>query len=115
MASIVYQTANLSPNPSSNVIPVQSAGLFIDSNLYNLQNSKLIAQVSGVTAGFEFDFIGSRYAYGTAVNNVTIDNVAGEISLNGTAITSNSSSGASGRHLVLNINGTQYKIKLENP
>jgi hypothetical protein len=50
--------------------------------------------------------------------NVTIDvtnNAGGEIALNGTDLISPTSGGNSGQHLVIRINGTQYKIQLEDP
>jgi hypothetical protein len=49
--------------------------------------------------------------------NVTIDvtNNAGEFVLNGTDLISNTSGGNSGAYLVIRINGTQYKINLEDP
>jgi hypothetical protein len=45
---------------------------------------------------------------------IGVDNTGGEIILNGTDLLAGSAGGNSGMHLVLTINNTQYKIKLEN-
>jgi hypothetical protein len=46
--------------------------------------------------------------------NITF-NLASNLIFNGAAIQSNSAGGNSGEHLVITLNGNQYKIKLENP
>lgn len=44
-----------------------------------------------------------------------IETITSSITFTGTALQSNTSSGNSGEHLVITLNGVQYKIKLENP
>ena len=84
------------------------------------------SQAGGFYQGMRLDFDFSQYYLGDWNNfqngtKIVIDDVTNEITLqqdnlflNG-AITSGTSTGNSGQHLVLTINGTGYKIKLENP
>jgi hypothetical protein len=55
-------------------------------------------------------------ATNNAGGSITLScNTTGSLNLNGTALQSNSAGGNSGEHLVIVLNGTTYKIKLENP
>jgi len=59
---------------------------------------------------------GSNIALNTSSGNLTVDTGAtGGIQLTGTALQSASSGGNSGQHLVITLNGVQYKIALQNP
>lgn len=56
------------------------------------------------------DWSGSFSAY-----YLNLDDINGVLELNGTNLQSNTAGGSSGEHLVLTLNGTQYKIALLNP
>jgi hypothetical protein len=58
----------------------------------------------------------SNIALNTSGGNLTLNtSTTGGIQLTGTALQSATSGGNSGQHLVITLNGTPYKIKLENP
>lgn len=117
MASIVYQTANLSPNPSNRYVPVNNAGVFGDSNINNVVNTTLSTEVNGVQDGINLDFNSGRHFVGDAVLNLTMDTTNYEFNFVGPAgsILSTGAGGNSGLHLIINVNGTPYKIGLLNP
>lgn len=56
------------------------------------------------------DWSGSFSAY-----YLNLDDINGVLELNGTNLQSNTAGGSSGEHLVITLNGTQYKIALLNP
>ncbi len=75
--------------------------------------------------GLSLDFAALIYQFGgfngngnyIKVNDTTndIETHTSSITFTGAALQSNSSSGSSGEHLVITLNGTQYKIDLKNP
>jgi hypothetical protein len=92
--------------------------MFLTPNVatMNLGNGTTTQAQCGLTAsqcnfgfipalGGELRFIGSNFSI-TGITSYTI---------NGTGITSGTAGGSSGQHLNITINGTPYKIKLENP
>lgn len=75
---------------------------------------------TGSNRGLLLDFANLIYTLGdyngsTNQYYITIDDGLGELRFNGANLQSNSASGNSGEHLVIWLNGTNYKIKLENP
>jgi hypothetical protein len=75
---------------------------------------------NGNNRGLQLDFTNLIYTlgdYNGATNQyfITIDDGLGELRFNGANLQSNTASGNSGEHLVIWLNGTNYKIKLENP
>jgi len=75
--------------------------------------------------GLKLDFNNSIYQFGSynsignfiEINdsNNSIELLTTNLNFTGAALQSNTSGGSSGEHLVITLNGTQYKIKLENP
>lgn len=70
--------------------------------------------------GLNLDFGNLQYwlgDYSSTTNGywLMIDDNNGELYFNGVNLESSNSSGNSGQHLVIVLNGNQYKIKLENP
>jgi hypothetical protein len=80
---------------------------------------------AGTNDGFKVDFTNNIYQFGSfnsAANYIEINDTNNSIELlttnlnfTGAALQSNTAGGNSGEHLVITLNGTQYKIKLENP
>jgi hypothetical protein len=75
---------------------------------------------TGSNRGLLLDFANLIYTLGdyngsTNQYYITIDDGLGELRFNGANLQSNSASGSSGEHLVIWLNGSNYKIKLENP
>lgn len=75
---------------------------------------------NGNNRGLQLDFTNLIYTlgdYNGATNQyyITIDDGLGELRFNGANLQSNTAGGNSGEHLVIWLNGTNYKIKLENP
>lgn len=72
--------------------------------------------------GLSLDFANELYKFGSNNCEIKCDNLSQFIEFTtnaliftNAALQSNTSSGNSGEHLVITLNGTQYKIKLENP
>ena len=90
-------------------------------------NKQIVTFTGGTDNGISIDFASSRYYFGdfNGLNNSTylfigdsgqtIYFYTENLHFNGALLQSNSSSGNSGEHLVITLNGNQYKIKLENP
>jgi hypothetical protein len=75
---------------------------------------------TGINRGLLLDFANLKYILGDCglIGNgyaVTLDDGVGELRFDGANLQSNSAGGNSGEHLVIWVNGTNYKIKLENP
>jgi hypothetical protein len=162
MAGIIYNSGNVSLNPTDGHLPVRIGNQFLDSSLYqegDYQNAAYVNTVdnSGNPYGFkmepaisqtllgDFDGIGSgafidiksdtiqpaieiNGVKGVEIN--ALDLALGLVYLNatdqirftskqfrfqGTSITQATSGGSAGLHLKVNVNGTNYVIRLENP
>ena len=77
-----------------------TTGLTIDS----ANNNLLLKSTSVISGQGNIEFAPSQF--GTA---------DGQIVFTGASLQSNTAGGNSGEYLVITLNGTQYKIKLENP
>ena len=96
--------------------------LTIDDN-----NQFIISRDAGNDIGIFIDFANTSYYFGdfNGINNSTyifikdgiqtIQFFTENLDFNGSALQSTTSSGASGRYLVITLNGTQYKIALDTP
>lgn len=91
-----------------------------------VSSGRITARTGGnIIEGLNLDFYNSQYTLGGIVANnnfIIIDDVANSIEnktsslvFTGAALQSNTSSGNSGEHLIITLNGTQYKIALQNP
>jgi hypothetical protein len=74
----------------------------------------------GINRGLFLDFVNLKYILGDCglIGNgyaVTLDDGVGELRFDGANLQSNTAGGSSGEYLVIWLNGTNYKIKLENP
>ena len=85
--------------------------------------NSIAAYNSALTStGLNLDFTNELYKFGSNNCEIKCDNLSQfiEFTTNAliftdAALQSNTSGGNSGEHLVITLNGTQYKIKLENP
>jgi hypothetical protein len=78
-------------------------------------NSGLIkTQYGNLDFGLKLDFINNKYTLGDTTEYIGID-TANNTLIAGANLLSGSAGGASGQHLKININGTNYKIELRNP
>ena len=110
--SLSYTAPNL--NPTSGYLPINNGTVnFADSVIFYGAN-RLISKPGGVTKGFQFDFSSNIYTigdtnylqFGTGVSNRAFNAV-------GSGITAIGSGGSSGQHLIVQVNGTSYKIALD--
>lgn len=72
----------------------------------------------GSTEGLELNYAFRTYRIGDFNNNtyqIGVDDIAQQLFFNGSNLVSGSASGFSGDYLEVWVNGTQYKIKLDNP
>jgi hypothetical protein len=90
--------------------------------IYINDTSELLytANNGNISNGLYCDFAAHVYQFGRATGGnttyITIDDAATyPLQIDGTNVLSGTSGGSSGQHLKININGTDYKIKLENP
>lgn len=121
MAGIIYSAPAASKNPTANYIPL-NLGLpnFVDSDIINLIGGNLWFAPNGVLQGLNCDFAQKRAQlgdFGAGDINLTVDSLNQFVNFTGPVgvIISNTSSGSSGQHLCISVNGTAYKIRLENP
>lgn len=123
MAGISYNVpaSGAAKNPTQNYIPV-NLGLtnFSDSDLYNFSGQTMYPIPNGVIQGFFLDFPNKRISlgdFGPTDLALVIDSTNQVYNFTGdpTAIESSTAGGSSGNHLVIQVNGVTYKIKLENP
>lgn len=96
-------------------------GAFNNTSIYvNDIGQEIITTHNGINRGLLFDFANLKYSLGdcTLIGNgyaITLDDGVGELRFDGANLQSNTAGGNSGEHLVIWLNGSNYKIKLENP
>ena len=88
-------------------------------------NSISTFNTNGTSKGLKLDFTNNVYQFGSYTgggnyiqildSTKNIELLTTNLTFTGAALQSNTSGGNSGEHLVITLNGTQYKIKLENP
>lgn len=96
--------------------------LSIESNT-GTNTQRFYTSYIGNDVGINIDFYNNVFNFGDENNNfISINNANNTfqissqiIDLNGSNLQSNTSSGNSGEHLVISLNGNQYKIALQNP
>jgi hypothetical protein len=77
-------------------------------------SSTIKTQYSGNDIGLYLDFANDKYTLGSTTEYIGIDPTNNTL-IAGANLLSGSAGGSSGQHLKINVNGTNYKIKLENP
>jgi hypothetical protein len=139
MASIVYTNSNALLNPTTNYLPIKGSNKLEDSMLCQ-QSTNFLTSINVTTKntnGISINNNIGRYQLGDIEGNfngqilditefdslrivakkyfiLQINDSLPEIRING-SVTSGSVGVISGQHLVLKINGTNYKIQLFNP
>lgn len=122
MASVSYsQNYGDNVNPTTGYLPYNAGGYFADSNVYE---DAQYTQIKG--SGYNF------FNYDRTYNLMTLGNLNASNSyvymdiqsgtmemnaINGLRINASTSgtAGGSATHLILNVNGTNYKVQLLNP
>jgi hypothetical protein len=94
---------NLFPSPGNNV------SLKLDGI-----NNIIYSNYQGNDIGLKLDFQNDKYTLGSTTEYIGIDPTNNTL-IAGANLLSGSAGGASGQHLKININGTNYKIELRNP
>jgi hypothetical protein len=99
-------------NPTSEFIPVNNAGLFVDSNIKNIVNDKIETKnVFDEIVGLRLDFINNEYIIGDPIStNFIVDTINQTIAING--ITLPTATYTLDKILPIKVNGTQYYIQL---
>jgi len=117
MASITL-TNNSGLNPTTPYIPYNGGGVFLDSPLRFDASSggRLATWYSGIQKGILIETNGTLTTIGDNSINIKVGSANSGIAatING-SVTSATSGGVSGQHLVVNVNGAAYKIQLLNP
>lgn len=116
MASIGLSYTTPSINPTQNFIPINDGTLnFADSVMY-YGGGRLVTKPAGVTKGLSLDFTANIYSIGdTNILQCGTGLPSKAFAVSGTGLTSVGSGGASGQHLIVQVNGTTYKIALDLP
>jgi hypothetical protein len=121
-AQIICETSN-------SFVTIGDVGAIGSGTIFSVDdaNKKIVSFTAGTDNGILIDFFSNRYYFGdfNGINNnthlfigdsgQTIYFYTENLEFNGTALQSNTSGGNSGEHLVIKLNGNDYKIKLENP
>jgi len=99
-------------NPTSEFIPVNNAGLFVDSNIKNIVNDKIETKnVFNDIIGLRLDFINNEYIIGDPLStNFIVDTINQTVAING--VTLPSLTVTLDKILPIKINGNQYYIQL---
>lgn len=114
---------------NTSILSIGDNGGVLYSTLFVVNaNAELIfTETGGASRGIYLDFQNTQYKFGdfNAVNkntyiyiedgNETIHFRTNTLDFNGAPLQSNTAGGSSGEHLVLTLNGIQYKIQLLNP
>lgn len=117
MASISI-TNNSGLNPTSPYIPYNNGGVFGDSPLRfdALAGGRLASWFGGVQKGILIETNGTLTTIGDTGINLKVGSANPNIAATITgSVTSGTSGGASGQHLIITVNGSTYKIALLNP
>ena len=115
-------------NSSANSVEIGDISGSNNTTIFNVDdnNGQIVSRISGNDKGILIDFANTRYYFGDFNSfdkgtHIFIHDSAQAIrfytqilDFNGTALQSSSSSGASGDYLIITLNGTQYKIALDN-
>lgn len=80
------------------------------NNVYNAWQTALVVKPNGNL----IQFVNKSFSMGITPNDGCFFTTQ-KLTFTGSAIESTSSGGSSGKHLVINLNGNQYKIRLDNP
>ena len=124
MAAIVISSASgAQVNPTNTFLPFNRGGEFKDSPLRSptIDELYMIASDAVNLQGLSIDnrAASQKYFLGDFNNSnlgttLTLDPIAGTIGFLGTGLTS-ATAGTNAAHLIIYINGSQYKIQLKNP
>lgn len=89
-------------------------GLVLKVDFDSSLTERIYTQYQGNDIGLNLDFQNDKYTIGSNTEYIGIDPTNNTL-IAGANLLSGSAGGNSGQHLKININGTDYKIKLENP
>jgi hypothetical protein len=114
MAGIIFNTPPIKIiNPTSEIMPVNNAGLFVDSNIKNVVDDIVITQntISLDPAGIKLDFTNELYQLGDPFGvNIVLDNFNGVLNING--IGPSPVPVVSDKLIPITLDGFQYYIQL---
>lgn len=116
MASIglSYTAPNL--NPTTGRLPYNNGTINFADSVINYGGGRLTTVFGGVTKGLSFDFGSNIYGIGdTNTLQVGTGLPSKAFAASGAGITTVGSGGSSGQHLIVQVNGTAYKIALDLP
>lgn len=104
----------------NNEIAIYDSSIIIGSTSGNITQLKLrdaqsdiYTEYNGNDLGLKLDFSSNKYTFGSTTEYIGID-TGNNTLIAGANLTSATAGGASGQHLKININGTNYKIALLN-
>jgi len=122
--TITVPSSGTATNPTNYYLPFNRGGIFEDSPLKSPTVYELYCtdSVGGNIQGLSIDNRAptQQYQFGD-IDNVNLgtvmvlDPIAGTIGFGGTGIVSATAGANSANHLVIYLNGVQYKIQLKNP
>jgi hypothetical protein len=116
-------TSGIFLNDSYTFLGANNSTYFCALNIDYIARTISARDTGNVTKGLNIDFANQVYEFGdTLFSAITcdvlsqnIDFKANDLSFRGASLQSSTASGNSGEHLVISLNGSQYKIRLENP
>jgi small nuclear ribonucleoprotein (snRNP)-like protein len=116
-------------NFSANFVDIGDFSSSFNGTMFSVDvnNEQIVTRNNGQDKGIYIEFTNTNYYLGDfngidkntflyiEDGNETIHFYTKILDFNGASLQSNTSGGNSGEHLVITLNGNQYKIKLENP
>jgi hypothetical protein len=118
MASIVYNNSNAKVNPTTNYLPINVNGKFVDSNLNTPSDGVLQTNFGGGAMGLKLDSSSTQYTlgdYNNIANNtkIIIDDANNTIKIS--AATVGGTHLPTATFLKISVNGNPYTLGLLQP
>lgn len=113
MAGIIINIPQIYTNPTTQLMPVNDTGSFVDSNIKNVVDDLVITQNTQTLdpAGIKLDFTNELYELGDPFGvNISLDNFNGVLNING--IGPSPVPVAPDKLMPVTIDGFQYYIQL---
>jgi hypothetical protein len=118
MASIIYNNSNARVNPTTNYLPINVNGKFVDSELYRPSDGQLQKNFHGVGLGLKLDFLANQYTLGDFDNvasntKIIVDDANNTIKIS--AATVGGTHLPTSTFLKITVNGTPFTLGLLQP
>jgi len=124
MASVSYEQGTFNANPTNGFVPVNAGGYFADSKIANdLVNNNLNIYNSANNPFFQYNNSAKSVTIGDTSGSggyMSLDSFFGIVTIEATGgllinTQVSATAGGTATHLIVKVNGVDYKIQLLNP